>query len=165
MLQEVAPQVIVPELRPYRSRGEISTWARDPTLIAFLEDMLGKRRYVALGEFHIYGADADLPNVRKVVELARNTVCSSIRTRCRCRRPAFPAGRQRARAVGPFRLRAAREGARDAAPLPDPVVRSRLLTAHAANGKVAPGWREAFLESPTGSCWAPTLLRRNAGTM
>src|SRR4029077_13426383 len=59
MLQEVAPQVIVPELRPYRSRGEISTWARDPTLIPFLEDMLGKRKYVALGEFHIYGADAD----------------------------------------------------------------------------------------------------------
>lgn len=71
MLQDVAPEIIVPELRPYRSRGEISTWAKDPTLIPFLEDLLAKRRYVAIGEFHIYGADADLPNMRKVVELAK----------------------------------------------------------------------------------------------
>src|SRR5437868_929574 len=71
MLQERAPEIIVPELRPYRSRGELGTWARDPTVIPFLEDLLAKRRYVAIGEFHIYGADADLPNMRRVVELAR----------------------------------------------------------------------------------------------
>ncbi len=61
----------MPELRPYRSRGEISTWAKDPTLIPYLEDLLSKRKYRAIGEFHIYGADADLPNVRRVVELAK----------------------------------------------------------------------------------------------
>ena len=71
MLQARAPAVIVPELRPYRSRGELSTWARDPTVIPFVEDLLVKRKYVALGEFHIYGADADLPNMRRIVELAR----------------------------------------------------------------------------------------------
>ena len=71
MLQDAAPSVIVPELRPYRSRGELSTWAKDPTIIPFLEEMLAKRKYVAIGEFHIYGADADLPNMRKVVELAK----------------------------------------------------------------------------------------------
>ncbi|MBL0897815.1 MAG: amidohydrolase, partial [Reyranella sp.] len=71
MLQDVAPNVIVPELRPYRSRGELSTWAKDPTLIPFLQDLLSKRKYVAIGEFHIFGADADLPNMRKVVELAK----------------------------------------------------------------------------------------------
>ena len=71
MLQEKAPDVIVPELRPYRSRGELSTWARDPTVIPFLEDLLAKRKYVAIGEFHIYGNDADLPNMRRVVALAR----------------------------------------------------------------------------------------------
>ena len=32
-----APDIIVPELRPYRQRGEISTWAQDPTVIAYLE--------------------------------------------------------------------------------------------------------------------------------
>src|SRR4051812_15302147 len=36
MLQDAAPSMIVPELRPYRSRGELSTWARDPTVIGFL---------------------------------------------------------------------------------------------------------------------------------
>ena len=71
MLQDVAPDVIVPELRPYRSRGELGTWARDPTVIPFIEDLLAKRKYVAIGEFHIYGADADLPNMRRVVELAK----------------------------------------------------------------------------------------------
>jgi hypothetical protein len=71
MLQDVAPGMIVPELRPYRSRGEISTWAKDPTVIPYIEELLSKRRYRAIGEFHIYGADADLPNVRRVVELAK----------------------------------------------------------------------------------------------
>ncbi|MGQ0581991.1 MAG: hypothetical protein ACT4O6_08650, partial [Reyranella sp.] len=71
MLQDVAPGVIVPELRPYRSRGELSTWAKDPTVLPFLEDLLSRRKYVAIGEFHIYGADADLPNMRGVVQLAK----------------------------------------------------------------------------------------------
>jgi hypothetical protein len=33
--------------------------------------MLAKRKYVAIGEFHIYGADADLPNMRGIVQLAK----------------------------------------------------------------------------------------------
>src|SRR5262245_56536212 len=28
-----APELIIPELRPYRSRGEIGTWVRDETII------------------------------------------------------------------------------------------------------------------------------------
>jgi hypothetical protein len=64
MLQEVAPDMIVPELRPYRSRGELGTWAKDATVIPFLEGLLAKRKYVAIGEFHIYGDDADMPNMR-----------------------------------------------------------------------------------------------------
>jgi predicted TIM-barrel fold metal-dependent hydrolase len=70
-LHTEAPDLIVPSLRPYRSRGEIGSWVRDETLVAYLEERLGTYRYVAIGEFHVYGADADLPVVRKVVELAR----------------------------------------------------------------------------------------------
>ena len=44
MLQDVAASMIVPVLRPYRSRGELSTWVKDPTIIPFLEDMLSKRK-------------------------------------------------------------------------------------------------------------------------
>jgi len=66
-----APDLIVPELRPYRRRGELSTWMRDETVIAHLEDRLKRFRYVGIGEFHVYGADADLPVVRRMVELAK----------------------------------------------------------------------------------------------
>lgn len=66
-----APDLILPSLRPYRTRGEISTWARDDTVITYLEQRLLKHRYVAIGEFHLYGADADLPVPRRMVQLAR----------------------------------------------------------------------------------------------
>ena len=66
-----APDIIVPALRPYRKRGELSTWVKDETVIAYLEERLRKYRYVAIGEFHVYGADADLPVPKRVVELAK----------------------------------------------------------------------------------------------
>ncbi len=70
-LYAAAPDLIVPELRPYRRRGEIATWVRDPGVITYLEERLRKYRYVAIGEFHLYGADADLPVPRRMVQLAR----------------------------------------------------------------------------------------------
>ncbi len=66
-----APDLVVPSLRPYRKRGELSTWVRDETVIPHLEDRLKKYRYAAIGEFHVYGADADLPVVRRMVQLAK----------------------------------------------------------------------------------------------
>jgi len=66
-----APDLILPSLRPYRARGEISTWVRDDSVLPYLEERLRKYRYVAIGEFHLYGADADLPVPRGIVQLAR----------------------------------------------------------------------------------------------
>jgi len=66
-----APDLVIPSLRPYRTRGEISTWVRDETVATFLEDRLRKARYAAIGEFHLYGADADLPVPRRMVALAK----------------------------------------------------------------------------------------------
>jgi hypothetical protein len=71
MLFAEAPDLVLPVLRPYRTRGEIGTWMRDPGVVSHLEARLQRHRYVALGEYHVYGADADLPVVRRVVELAR----------------------------------------------------------------------------------------------
>ena len=71
LLYAEAPDLIVPSLRPYRMRGEIGTWVRDPTIVAHLESRLARHRYAAIGEFHVYGADADLPVMRRVVSLAR----------------------------------------------------------------------------------------------
>ena len=66
-----APDLVIPVLRPYRNRGETSSWVRDASIVAHLEARLKANRYVAIGEYHVFGADADLPVVRRVVELAR----------------------------------------------------------------------------------------------
>ena len=70
-LYALAPDIVVPSLRPYRTRSDASTWAGDPTVIGYLEERLQKYRYAAVGEFHLYGADADLPVPRRMVELAK----------------------------------------------------------------------------------------------
>jgi len=70
-LAALAPDLVVPSLRPYHNRGEIGTWFRDETVVTFLEERLRKSRYAAIGEFHLYGADADLPVPRRMVALAR----------------------------------------------------------------------------------------------
>lgn len=70
-LAQLAPDLILPSLRPYRQRGDQSTWHRDETVKAYLEERLAKHRYVALGEYHVYGADVDLPVPRHLVQLAR----------------------------------------------------------------------------------------------
>jgi hypothetical protein len=71
MLAAEAPELILSSLRPYRTRGEIGTWVRDDSVIAYLEQRLAKYKYVAIGEYHLYGADADLPVPRRMIELAR----------------------------------------------------------------------------------------------
>ena len=71
MLYREAPDLILPSLRPYRMRGEMGTWMRDASVPAMLEDRLAKYKYVAIGEYHIFGQDADLPVMRRVVQLAK----------------------------------------------------------------------------------------------
>ncbi len=66
-----APELVVPSLRPYRTRGDVSTWVRDDTVATFLEERLSRQRYAAIGEFHLYGADADLPVPKRLVALAK----------------------------------------------------------------------------------------------
>jgi len=70
-LYAAAPDLIIPELRPYRRRSDISTWVRDDSVVDYLEERLAKHRYASIGEFHLYGADADLPVPRAMVQLAR----------------------------------------------------------------------------------------------
>lgn len=71
-LYRAAPEFVVPALRPYRNREHRHTWVRDPTVIPYLQDRLARHRYVAIGELHVDGADADLPVMQQVVELARS---------------------------------------------------------------------------------------------
>ena len=69
-LYELAPDRIVPVLRPYRLRGELGSWHQDPSVVPYLEQRLARPIYKGIGEFHLYGADARSPVVRQVAELA-----------------------------------------------------------------------------------------------
>ena len=70
-LYAAAPDLIIPSLRPYRLRSDASTWTKEPSIITYLEQRLAKYRYAAIGEFHLYGADADLPVPRKMIALSQ----------------------------------------------------------------------------------------------
>ena len=71
LLFDEAPDLVLPVLRPYRTRSETATWLNDPSVVAHLEQRLAKYRYVAIGEYHVFGADADSAVMRRVVQLAR----------------------------------------------------------------------------------------------
>jgi len=66
-----APDLVVPALSPYRKPAELESWLRDDTVPAYLEDRLKKASYVALGEFHAYSTEAELPVFKRLVEIAR----------------------------------------------------------------------------------------------
>jgi hypothetical protein len=69
-LYDMAPDRIVPVLRPYRQPGELSSWFQDPTVVPYLEQRLARPVYRGIGEFHLTGAEARAPIVRQVAELA-----------------------------------------------------------------------------------------------
>ena len=94
VLQDAAPTVIVPELRPYRSRGGLASWAQDATIVAFLENPRAR----------VLWAHSGFERPEKVRAMLRRY------TTLWC----------------------------DLA----------FLTAHASNGRAAPGCREAFVEFP-----------------
>src|SRR5918999_1472322 len=148
-LYQAAPDLIIPELRVYRSRGEIGTWVRDETLIPYLEDRLRRHKYAGIGEFHLYGADADLPVVRRMVELARkhnlflhahsdiDAVERLFRQWPQARILWAHAGFERPERVAEM-LKKHRNLWCDLA----------FRTDHASSDKVDPAWRAVFLEFP-----------------
>lgn len=70
-LYELAPEFIVPVLRPYRKRGETGSWKFDQTVIPMLTELLKENTYAGIGEFHAFGDDIDLPVLKAVVDLAK----------------------------------------------------------------------------------------------
>jgi hypothetical protein len=149
MLFVEAPDLVVPSLRPYRTRGEIGTWVRDPTVVAHLEQRLARHRYAAIGEFHVYGADADLPVVRRVVELAReHGLLLHLHGDADAVERVF-------RQDPGARVLWAHAGFANPADVRAVLRRHRMLWADlafrsdpAANDRVAPDWRDAFVEFP-----------------
>jgi len=70
-LYAVAPDLVVPVLRPYRKRGETSSWKYDESVVAMLRERLSQNRYAGIGEFHAFGEDIELPVLRQVIRLAK----------------------------------------------------------------------------------------------
>lgn len=144
-----APDLIVPSLRPYRKRGELASWVRDESIIPHVEERLKKYRYAAIGEFHVYGADADLPVTRRMVQLARqyglwlhlhgdsDAVERVLRQDPDARVLWAHSGFDRPTAVRAMLRKHSRLHA-------DLAYRND----HASGGKVDPAWRELFLEFP-----------------
>jgi hypothetical protein len=148
-LVAVAPDLIWPSLRPYRSRADTTSWTREPAIIAYLEDRLSRFRYVAIGEFHVYGADADLPVVRRMVELAQQHQLV-----LHAHGDADAIGRLFAQ-WPEARILWAHSGFDRPEAVRDMLRRHRALwsdlafrSEHGAGGKVAPEWRDAFAEFP-----------------
>ena len=149
MLYNEAPDLILPSLRPYRRRGELGSWMRDESVPTMLEQRLEKYRYVAIGEYHIYGKDADLPVMRRVVQLARQH-----RLFLHSHSDAEAIERQFEQDPG-ARILWAHSGFDSPVDVQAMLKKHKNLwcdlafrSDHATMGKVDSGWREAFLAYP-----------------
>lgn len=58
--------------RPYVVMADVKTWFRDPAIYAMIERELARGIYRGIGEFHIYGKDADSEGFAKFVRLAQD---------------------------------------------------------------------------------------------
>jgi Amidohydrolase len=71
------PKRFIPELRVYRKAtsleswyAERATWWRDPETITFLENELKRGIYKGIGEFHLFGVEAQSSVIKRMVALA-----------------------------------------------------------------------------------------------
>lgn len=62
---------IVPFLRPYQVQPDRYNWFANPDIAAMVEKELARNIYRGIGEFHIFGADADAPYMAKLAKLAQ----------------------------------------------------------------------------------------------
>ena len=70
MLYRLAPDRIVPILRPYRTRADMSTWTRDPSVPEYVEERLAWGYYRGIGEFHLSAGEATELVPRRFADLA-----------------------------------------------------------------------------------------------
>src|SRR5215475_5172658 len=144
-----APDLIIPELRPYRRRSDVGTWASDASVVTYLEERLAKYRYVAIGEFHLYGDDALLPVPRRLVQLAKK---HGLMLHAHADVPAIEL---LFREDPEARILWAHSGFEPPAKVREMLAKHKNLwadlafrTDHGAGGKVAAEWRPVLLEFP-----------------
>lgn len=69
-LYEKAPARIVPILRPYLTRHDMSSWTNDPAILSDVEGRLQRGIYRGIGEFHLAAVEANTVVVRRFAALA-----------------------------------------------------------------------------------------------
>ncbi len=69
-LYELAPERVIPVLRPYSSPADRGKWFRDPQMIEYVQQRLKLGVHRGIGEFHLYGGQANTPQIRELVNLA-----------------------------------------------------------------------------------------------
>lgn len=70
MLYRVAPERIIPMLRPYKSWRHRYLWFRDADLKTYLLQQLAITPYRGFGEFHVFGEDMRSAPVADMIQLA-----------------------------------------------------------------------------------------------
>jgi hypothetical protein len=71
VLYRLAPERVVPFLRPYPTRAQRYTWFNDPELPDQLSVQLERIPYRGIGEFHVSATDAGSATVKAVIRLAQ----------------------------------------------------------------------------------------------
>ncbi|MFZ6681293.1 amidohydrolase family protein [Undibacterium sp. Tian12W] len=72
LIAQNAPDIkIVPFLRPYRVQPDRHDWFANPEIERFVEKELQRGIYRGIGEFHIFGKDADAPYMAKIARLGK----------------------------------------------------------------------------------------------
>jgi Amidohydrolase len=62
--------IVVPFIRPYRTRADIQTWFDDPAIWDLIQSEYQRGYYRGIGEFHIYGKSAAGEQVKRIVDFA-----------------------------------------------------------------------------------------------
>ena len=70
MLYEIAPDRIIPFIRPYRSYGDVLSWHHNPEIVDYIREQAGKGIYQGFGEFHMWIEHLDgnsvLPEIMQI---------------------------------------------------------------------------------------------------
>lgn len=150
-LHALAPDRIVPILRPYRSAKDRFEWTNDPDVQAYVEARLAQGPYKGIGEFHLLERDVGTAVVRRFAELA---VDSDLVLHAHVDAPTVT---RLAEMYPRARILWAHAGM-DASPetvgnilarFPDVWVELSLRFDVSPNGKLDPAWRRVFVAHPT----------------
>ena len=62
---------VVATLGPYRNAADVFSWARDPSIVPYVESAYRAGVHRGLGEFHLFAGQTGLPTVRAFLALAQ----------------------------------------------------------------------------------------------